>query len=850
MSDQIFPLNVDPESPLKPKNNKKKKPTFKQWFNERKRMLGLVLGVCLVTVGAIVYPYLNLGELFKGQIEIPDYIDEINIQPKQEEFNVGDQITISFKGSSEFINKYGNTTGILRIKLIEVGGDDAFPTSKKDFIIKDNNGDTFTANMPLYYPGKYYFGIEVWSGKKDDGTSFLSKKIWNNEQNPITVKTIDAPKFAEISLSSDILLPSQPVEIQVLNIPVNQKYEITIYNDEEQIIRVFEKNSNNKYLWDGKNTDNKYVKEGMYMVDLSGLIWDQLKLNFVTVQFVPRKPINVYGESLTVSAQVNNKGGVNIRTNKEAVSTIMVLNESSKVIKARENINTLKDIQSDVDLGLATLSKGKYKIKVETKGILADGTNSGEVSKATLSFEVMATTENTGSATIPLLLTSTPNTNSIATTEAVTYTLKATSKDVFGPSIICFIEYGDGKGEEKLCGTGDTVTFTAHKYTESDTYTAKAGTRVKSGVENIYEIESSLSYTVYSPVASVLLIEPDNLAPKIEDKDEGVKVKFTLTAKNLAGPYDYEIDYGDGEDDSSTDQINDTQTFTHKYDEEGEYEVVAEITDSEKVRRKAIYELEIKADYNEDEDKDEDEDEEDDKETNCTNNKDDDGDGEKDYEDSDCKIPESQKIVISDVRVSRSPFNPSVNASSILYKLNRDSLVTIEVFDSSKKRVATLLDGKLKQALTTTGAQANQAEWFYGKVNNDPVGQALPDGTYTYTITAVNPKYATIKDTKSSTVIVNSKDGAIASDWEQTGATSTSGTGTTGSTSASQTSSTRTAQTSSTKTALSTSTNQTSNLAALTMQNNPPGTTAGTGPEMLIYLLLPAVSAFALTRKK
>ena len=83
----------------------------------------------------------------------------------------------------------------------------------------------------------------------------------------------------------------------------------------------------------------------------------------------------------------------------------------------------------------------------------------------------------------------------------------------------------------------------------------------------------------------------------------------------------------------------------------------------------------------------------------------------------------------------------------------------------------------------------------------------------------------------------------MATDWEQTGATSTtsSNTGTSGSTSA---------QTSSTRTALSTPTSQTSNLAALTMQNAPPGTTAGTGPEMLIYLLLPAVSAFALTRKK
>jgi len=796
MSDQIFPLNVDPESPLKPKNNKKKKPTFKQWFNERKRMLGLVFGVCLVTVGAIVYPYLNLGELFKGQIlgrdaTEGDYIEpsgnftyfvkDINIEPNND-LKVDDKITLNWKqtilvciasGGYKVSSEVSPMSAVLvyndgtKSEPFEIDrsaeGDNCGAYSDNDVFLE------FNQDLVLKEEGEQY--IEV--GWTNSSNKFIS--LWDTSNSPIYVEA----KLDPTSEADEVELP--PPE-DIVGLPEDKETALTISGSLDK-------------------TD--------------------------------AKP----GEILQLTIQTNKAATVDVLMNEDPIKENILTKTSNPYCFQFGNCK----YTATVTINTYGLGEGSHTITIKSGDIESDG----------ISFRL----------TSPPTLKSTPNTDQVLTTDSVTYTLTATSPDVF-KDLMCFIDYGDGESKTQFCGETKTVQFPSHKYKKPGDYISKSWDEATSTAEdNIYETTSKLTYTVSYPTTPILLIESDNLSPKIEDKDKGVTISFKLTANNLTGPYKYEIEYGDDEEDSSLpDQESNTQTFTHKYDEEGIYTVKATVTNAERTTKTATYKLEIEADYEEevieeedeeeeeeDDDDDDDDDDDNDKETNCTNDKDDDRDGKKDYEDSDCKTPESQKIVISDARISRSPFNPSVNSSSILYKLNRDALVTIEIFDSSKKKVATILDGKLKPALTTTGIQANQAEYFYGKVNNDPKGQALPDGTYTYAITAANPKYATIKDTESNTVIIDSKDSFMASDWEQTGATSTSSGTTSGNTG---TSGSTSAQTSSTRTALSTPTSQTSNLAALTMQNAPPGTTAGTGPEMLIYLLLPAVSAFALTRKK
>jgi hypothetical protein len=125
-------------------------------------------------------------------------------------------------------------------------------------------------------------------------------------------------------------------------------------------------------------------------------------------------------------------------------------------------------------------------------------------------------------------------------------------------------------------------------------------------------------------------------------------------------------------------------------------------------------------------------------------------------------------------------------------------------------------------------------------VDNKIGSQSLADGPYTYKITAANPSYETITAVREGPVVIDSMDTATG-DWEQ-------GTGTTTGTTTTATGTTTT--TSTTRSPLSTTTSTSANLAALTMQNAPPTSTAGTGPEMLIYLVLPAISALVLTRKK
>ena len=422
--------------------------------------------------------------------------------------------------------------------------------------------------------------------------------------------------------------------------------------------------------------------------------------------------------------------------------------------------------------------------------------------------------------------------------------MAAKEDGVFTDSNICFIDFGDETEiVERICGTTSSITFPVHTYAKTGTFAAKAGTKAKSeSTTNTNEVTSPLSYIIYDVLTSSLDLSVSDTSPKIEDEDDGVEVKFRLTAENLTAPYTYEIDYGYDDDKNSVKkQTSETYDFDYTYYKEGSYNILATVIDANGTTKTASYTLKVTladdAKDSDDDDEDEDEEDEEDDEEDCTNKKDDDGDSKIDYEDSeDCPIPSSQAITISGVYITKSKFDPNVNTPKIIYKLNRDAKVTIEILDSSEKTVVKLLDNVLQRSKNVSGLPMDQAVWFNGTVDNKEGSQTLANGTYTYKISAVNPTYETISATpKQGVVVIDTQD--TAGDLEGTGTSIVKTTATTSTTSKSTT------------TPLSTTTSKTSNLAALTMQNTPPTSTSGTGPETLIYLIFPAISAFALTRK-
>jgi len=441
--------------------------------------------------------------------------------------------------------------------------------------------------------------------------------------------------------------------------------------------------------------------------------------------------------------------------------------------------------------------------------------------------------------TTTLSLTASPLTQ--VEDQSVTFTVTVTGEA--STTRTCTVDYGDNTTSQPLlCATATPVTFT-HPYTTPGSYTVTARTNDS--------ITNSISYTITTATTTTTTTTTTTATPKLvfsnldPDPDDDIEidedVEFKLKVENgTAEKYKYTVDWDDDEDDyedSSTSSTSDS--ISHSYEEEGDYKIEAcvlmtysDSTTETKCAEDVEYTVVEDSSTTTD---DEDEDEED-----CTNDKDDDGDGDTDYEDSDCDIPASKAITLSGVQITKSKFNPDVNAAKIIYKLNRDAKVTVEILNTSKKTVVTLLDDVLQKAKNTSGTILSQSVWFNGTVDNKIGSQSLADGPYTYKITAANPSYETITAVREGPVVIDSMDTATG-DWEQ-------GTGTTTGTTTTATGTTTT--TSTTRSPLSTTTSTSANLAALTMQNAPPTSTAGTGPEMLIYLVLPAISALVLTRKK
>ena len=171
-------------------------------------------------------------------------------------------------------------------------------------------------------------------------------------------------------------------------------------------------------------------------------------------------------------------------------------------------------------------------------------------------------------------------------------------------------------------------------------------------------------------------------------------------------------------------------------------------------------------------------------------------------------------------------FNPSLVLTKISFETTGTALIEVEITSSTGQKVVTLIDDE--------EAEADKYE-IYWDGTDDPdesKGKVVPQGTYTWKVTAKDPTTKSIKDSESGTVNVVYNPGGA--DFE-----SSTGAG----------NSSSITSTSATSTSTQSAQNTQNTLAMLSLQGATSGETAGTGPEMLVYLFLPA-AGLLLRRKK
>jgi len=107
----------------------------------------------------------------------------------------------------------------------------------------------------------------------------------------------------------------------------------------------------------------------------------------------------------------------------------------------------------------------------------------------------------------------------------------------------------------------------------------------------------------------------------------------------------------------------------------------------------------------------------------------------------------SNEIDISANSISPRIFNPTVAETTLKFTINKDARVDVEIKDRVNQTVATLVSNQL----LTDGEY--EAKWN-GTTNNQRGGTIVPNGDYTYKITAKNPSTGLAKDTATGTVTV------------------------------------------------------------------------------------------------
>lgn len=194
--------------------------------------------------------------------------------------------------------------------------------------------------------------------------------------------------------------------------------------------------------------------------------------------------------------------------------------------------------------------------------------------------------------------------------------------------------------------------------------------------------------------------------------------------------------------------------------------------------------------------------------TQCDDGKDNDNDGKKDYpsdpgcssksDNSETDTPQGA-IKILDVDVFPIGFNPSMAKTDISYKLSATGIVELTILNEAGVEVVKLIDNE-----EIDGNQLYTTSWD-GTDDPEGDGEIVEPGKYFFKITVKAAESSSISDTKTGEVNV-----IYTLDFEGVGASNVSG-----------------------------------NAGIVSaMHNAPPKETSGTGPETVIYLLLPILGYF------
>ncbi len=164
-----------------------------------------------------------------------------------------------------------------------------------------------------------------------------------------------------------------------------------------------------------------------------------------------------------------------------------------------------------------------------------------------------------------------------------------------------------------------------------------------------------------------------------------------------------------------------------------------------------------------------------------------------------------------------------------MYTISGDADVKIEVLDKDGKVIATIKEEEQEKG--------QHVAWWNGTVDNKFGGQEIADGTYTFKITATHPEYEEVKDTKEGSITADSTAGNGEGDFEEPGG---------GGAKPGE----KTGDKAGDKEGLlgKTPDELKADEAKKTLQNSGTGQTAGTGPGILLYLLIPAL-VLPLTKK-
>lgn len=451
------------------------------------------------------------------------------------------------------------------------------------------------------------------------------------------------------------------------------------------------------------------------------------------------------------------------------------------------------------------------------------------------------------------------------------------------------IDYGNGNEatiSKALSGGLPNHTF-RYTYQKAGPYTVKATVTDNFGINK----SATTQYQVTDPSAQKTVIPDQNkqqnpamtlslTGTPASPQVAGTEVTFKLEATAGATSYNFRIQYGSGEGEGiNADSKSNIATFKHKYTKAGTYTVSTGVTSTLNLNdpvhaNNLTYQItETKADVvvppptttqcNDGIDNDtdgkidypndlgcaalDDITESPDpvtpppggstpeppltvKETKCDDGKDNDKDGKIDYEDSDCKAPKDASIKITDVGVTSQKLNPALNAVKIYYKLSDSANVKVEIKSTQGNITVPLFEGKQEKQV------GNFSVWWEGTLDNKPNGQKAPDGTYTYKISATHLKYPSVKDSKEGTITVDSAYNPGGLDFEDINNANLVGDANQG-----QGAGTGAGQTPSTPSTPS------QNQATVAIQSATTGSTAGTGPGVVIYFLFPL---FAYAYKK